>query len=204
MKKIILALFLFFLCLACYFIYKLTDKKELKITAIGDSTANVEGTNNIFINKDYRLVDLINVIKYNEEKNSISIHQILNNTDILIIAIGMNDIYYKIDTEPKEIYTYLNNFISRYDVLLKEINKYNYKKVYVLGYYNIYNYKNDIFTYVNYKLNRLANSYNYVYLDLNKILYNNPKYYENNGKYYLNNEGYRQILKLIVEKSKKT
>ena len=211
MKKIILILFLFFLFAACYYIYKVTEDKTLKITTIGDSIANIKDINkynNQFIDKNYRLIDLVNTIKYNEEKNidnkSISIHQVLKNTDILIISIGMNDLYYTILDNTKEIYTSINNIINEYDELLKEISKYDYKEVFVLGYYNIYNKNNDLFTYANYKLKKLANSYNYTYLDLNKYLYNSPKYYINNDDYALNNNGYRQILKLIVEKSPKT
>lgn len=207
MKKIILILFLFFLCSSCYIIYNITEDRDVEITTIGDSVADL-GYNNQFIDKDYRIIDLINTIKYNQEKEidnkDISIHRVLKNTDILILSIGMNDLYDKIDNNTKEIYSYLNNMINEYEILLNEISHYDYQKAYILGYYNIYNQNNDLFTYVNYKLNKLANKYHYTYLDLNKILYNNPQYYLKSTDYYLNNEGKSQVLKLIVEKSKKS
>lgn len=211
MKKIILVLFLFFLCYACYFIYKHTEDTKLDIIAIGDEIANnpyINNLNNDFIKDDYHLNDLINIIKYNEEievngKNE-SIHQLLKKADILIISIGMNDIYYKLNEDTFEIYTYLNDLINNYETLLKLISHYDYKEVYILNYYNISNKNTDLFTYINYKLNKLTTSYNYTYLDISKILNNNSNYYLKNSDFSLNNKGYCQIFNLMVEKTKKT
>lgn len=213
MKKIMLILFLFFLCLSCYYIYKVTEVNTINITSIGDSIADIKAIsnlnnlnkyNNTFISKDYRIIDLLNIIKYNEETKikdkDISIHQVLKNSNVLIISIGMNDIYYKINDNTKEIYTYVNNLIAEYEELLTEINKYHYDKVIVLGYYNIQNKNNDIFTYTNYKLKKLVDKYNYTFINLNNYLYNNSKYLLNDNYFYLNYEGYNQIFKLIVEK----
>ena len=87
MKKIILLLFLFLLPLICYLIYNLTEKKETYILSIGDEIANIIEMsdkdniiyNNDFIEKDYRVIDVLNILKYNQEKNkddkSISLHQ---------------------------------------------------------------------------------------------------------------------------------
>ncbi len=217
MKKIISLLFLFLLCIFCYYIYKLTEDKTPYILSIGDSLANNSylknnrkfGTYNTdFTSEDYRIVDLLNTIKYNQEiskgDSKISIHRLLKKSDVLIISIGMNDLYYKLNDNTKEIYTYLNNMLTNYESLLAKIAKYDYQKVYVLGYYNIHNKQSDIFTYINYKLSILVNSYGYTYLDLNKILHNNPKYLEKKDYFYLNSEGYRQIYNLIVENFKKT
>ena len=199
----------------CYIIYNLTEDKKLNILSIGDAISYNDNLNkkaynynSQFVNKDYRIIDLLNVLKYNEEikkeDKTISIHQLLKKSDILIISIGLNDIYYKLNDNTKEIYTYINNMLDNYKEILNEINNYDYKKVYVLGYYNITNKNNDIFTYINYKLEKLSNTYGYSYIDLNKILYNNPKYLVKKNNYYLNNEGYQQIYNLIVENLKKT
>ncbi len=209
MKKIILILFLF---LSCYLIYNLTETKEISYLVIGDTIAdnpyiNKSIYNNDFINEDYRIIDLLNIIKYNEEINKeskiISIHRLLKNTDILIISIGMNDIYSKLDSNTKNIYTYINDMINNLDNLLSKIDKYNYQKVFFLGYYNITNTNNDIFTYLNYKTKKLVNNYHYEYVDLNNLFKNNSKYYQNNNEFYLNNAGYNEINKIIVEKLKK-
>lgn len=208
-------LFLFLLCYACYYIYNITEDKNLDIVAIGDDIASnpfLKKDNNKFntdfINNDYRINDLLNTIKYNEEitinNKEVSIHQQLRKADILIISIGMNDIYYKLNDDTKEIYTYLNNILNSYEQILTQISKYDYKSVYILNYYSINNKRSDIFTYINYKLNKIANNYHYTYLDIAKILNNKPEYYEKNNDFTLNNKGYRQIYKLIVENLKKS
>ena len=215
MKKIISILFLFLLCYACYYIYNNTEDNKLYLSLIGDELANnpyfktndkISKINKDFVNDNYHITDLLNIIKYNQEieisNKTESIHQILKKSDIIILSIGMNDLYYKLNDNIKEIYTYLNNIINNYELILNEISKYDYKDVYILSYYNINNRYNDIFTYINYKLKNLSNTYNYTYIDLN-ILNNNPKYYQNNSNFTLNNEGYHQIYKLIVEKTKK-
>ena len=212
MKKIILVLFLF---LSCYVIYNLTEKKSLSCLVIGDKIADnsylkenniITEYNNYYINQDYRISDLINIIKYNEEieinNKKISIHRLLKNNDILIVSIGMNDIYYKINEDTKNIYTYINNMVNNMEILLEEINQYNYKKVIFLGYYNITNKHNDLFTYLNYKMKRITNKYNYEYLELNNIIKNNQYYLQNSNNFNLNNRGYNEISKIIVEKIK--
>ena len=208
MKKIILVLFLF---LSCYLIYNLTETKSTSCLVIGDSIADnpyikdsklITEYNNQFINKDYRINDLVNIIKYNEEieedDKTISIHRLLKNTDILILSIGMNDIYYKLEDDTKNIYTYINNMVNNMEIILKEINRYHYRQVIVLGYYNTSNKHNDLFTYLNYKMKRITNKYNYTYLELNNLLKNNPKYLQNNHNFFLNDQGYQEIIKIIV------
>lgn len=216
MKKIILILFLFFLLYACYIIYNLTEDKNKYVTLIGDNIANnpylknIENTsvNNDFINKDYHINDLLNVIKYNQEldiDNKIeSIHQLLKKSDVVILSIGMNDLYYKLNDNTKEIYTYLNNMINNYEIIIREISRYDYQNVYILGYYNITNKNNDIFTYINYKLSSIAKNYNYSFIDTNKILNNKPEYYQNERSFNLNNKGYYQIFNILVENLKKS
>ena len=213
MKKIIILLFLFLLCYTCYIVYNQTNNNKLYITSIGDNNSYdiylKNNLNNIvyntdFINKDNTIKDILNTIKYNIEieKNNrnISIHQILKKTDILIISIGTNDIYYKLNDNTKEIYTYLNSIINNYEEILKEINKYKYKEVFVLGYQNKTNNYSDIFTYINYKLKHITTFYNYTYIDLNKIIGNRSNYDSN---YNLTKEEIKEIDKLIVEKIKK-
>ena len=213
MKKIISILFLFLLCYACYYIYNITEDNNLYMVAIGDEIAanpflKDNKMNTDFINKDYHINDLLNIIKYNQEitKNNkeISIHQQLKKADVLIISIGMNDIYYKLDDDPKEMYSYLNDILNNYEKILNEINKYDYKNVYILNYYNTTNKYNDLFVYTNYKLNKLANKYHYTYIDIAKILNNKQEYYQKNNDFNLNNNGYRQIFEFLVENLKKT
>ena len=210
MKKIILVLFLF---LSCYLIYNFTEDKALSYLAIGDNIADnpylknnkiITKYNNDYIDEDYRIIDLINIIKYNETTDKdISIHRLLKNSDILILSIGMNDIYYKLNLDTINIYTYINDMVKNMETLLSEINKYNYEKVFILGYYNITNQNTDIFTYVNYKIKKISEYYNYEYIELNNVLKNNPKFYQKSTNFNLNDQGYNEINKIIVEKLKK-
>ena len=198
MKKIIILLFLFLLPILCYLIYSLTEKKEKYILAIGDEIANVVELssnenikyNNDFINEDYRISDISNILKYNKEitkdNKTISIHMLLKKADILIISIGMNDIYYKLNDDIKNIYTYINNMLEAYEGVLDEISKYDYQNVYILGYYNITNDNDDLFVYTNYKLKNIAKKYGYKYIELNNILNNNQKYYKKITDFELN------------------
>ena len=212
MKKIIILLFLFFLPIFCYLIYNVTEKKEKYILAIGDEIANVVELssnenikyNNDFINEDYRISDISNILKYNKEitkdNKTISIHMLLKKADIVIISIGMNDIYYKLNDDVKDIYTYINNMLETYEEVLDEISRYDYQNVYILGYYNIASKNDDLFVYTNYKLKNIVKKYGYKYIELNNILHNNSKYYQKSNDFGLNKAGYEQILKLIVEK----
>ena len=209
MKKIILILFLF---LSCYLIYNLTEDNSLTYLSIGDKIADnpyiennkkIKDYNNLYTNEDYRITDLVNIIKYNKEIDNISIHRLLKNTDILIISIGMNDLYYKLNLNNENIYTYINDMVNNMEILLQEIDKYSYKKVFILGYYNITNEDNDIFTYLNYKMKRIIKNNNYEYIDLNKVIRNNSQFYKKSNNFNLNNQGYNEINKIIVEKIKK-
>lgn len=211
MKKIILILFLF---LSCYLIYNLTEKESISILVMGDNKLNkniIKQNNNITYNSNYtdayyRITDLINIIKYNEEKEinneKISLHRLLKTSDILIISIGMNDIYSKLNTDTFEIYTYINDMVNNMEILLEEINKYSYKQVLILGYYNITNKNNDLFTYLNYKMKKITTKYNYEYIELNNIIKNNLNYLKNDHNFELNNQGLEQLSKIIVEKLK--
>lgn len=201
----------------CYLIYELTDNDNLTCLVIGDSIADniylrenkkINNYNNQFISKDYRMIDLLHIIKYNEEINyqnkTISIHQLLKQSDIVIISIGMNDIYAKLEDDPKNMYTYLNEMVNNMELILDEISRYKNAKIIVLGYYNIFDKKNDLFTYINYKIKRITEKHDYIYIDTNKNLNNNQKYLLKNNQFYLNNHGYQEINELIVEKLEKT
>lgn len=217
MKKIIYLLFLFLFIFMCYLIYELTDNDNLTCLVIGDSIADniylrenkkINNYNNQFINKDHRMIDLLHIIKYNEEinyqNNTISIHQLLKQSDIVIISIGMNDIYAKLEDDPKNMYTYLNEMVNNMELILDEISRYKNAKIIVLGYYNIFDKKNDLFIYINYKIKRITEKHDYIYIDTNKNLNNNQKYLLKNNQFYLNDHGYQEINKLIVEKLEKT
>lgn len=230
MKKIISILILF---LSCYFIYNLTIDNELFYLSIGDGIAKgitddgnvseynytdsiknyltsknkLKGFNNSFVDKDYRITDLLRIIKYKEEivvnNDHISINELLKKADIVTISLGMNELYYKILVDNNNIYSYIDGMLSDMELLLKEVDRYNHKKVIVLGYYNTKDNNKDIFNYVNYKLKNIVNKRGFEFVDVDKIINNNTNYFTNNTNFYLNNEGYQKISQIIVEKINK-
>ena len=230
MKKIISILILF---LSCYFIYNLTIDNELFYLSIGDGIAKgitddgnvseynytdsiknyltsknkLKGFNNSFVDKDYRITDLLRIIKYKEEivvnNDHISINELLKKADIVTISLGMNELYYKILVDNNNIYSYIDGMLSDMELLLKEVDRYNHKKVIVLGYYNTTDNNKDIFNYVNYKLKNIVNKRGFEFVDVDKIINNNTNYFTNNTNFYLNNEGYQKISQIIVEKINK-
>lgn len=230
MKKIISILILF---LSCYFIYNLTIDNELFYLSIGDGMAKgitddgnvseynytdsiknyltsknkLKGFNNSFVDKDYRITDLLRIIKYKEEivvnNDHISINELLKKADIVTISLGMNELYYKILVDYNNIYSYIDGMLSDMELLLKEVDRYNHKKVIVLGYYNTKDNNKDIFNYVNYKLKNIVNKRGFEFVDVDKIINNNTNYFTNNTNFYLNNEGHQKISQIIVEKINK-
>jgi len=212
MKKILLLILTLFLFFACYYIYQITDDHELKYVLIGDNLVNnpyiLKNTDyrNDFVNNDYRIIDLLRVIQYNEEilvdDNYISIHQQLREADILIISIGMNDIYYKLNSNSKDIYAYVNKMIDNLKKLIQIINKYDYKRVYFMGYYN-----NDdnqtLFRYLNYNIKKIANNNEICFIDTDKIIEKGEKIGNNVTNWELNDNGYKKIYNFIVENLEK-
>ena len=93
--------------------------------------------------------------------------------------------------------------ISDYNKILNYISKFHHDKVYILGYYNTTKNNIDIFNYANYKLEVLTKKYNYTYIDLAKILDNNPTYISQISNNYMPNiRGYEKISQIIVENLK--
>jgi hypothetical protein len=211
MKKLLKILLILFLFLACYFIYIITDNEEIKYVAIGNNSdfnnyviKNMKKNvnyNDLYTSDDYRIMDLVNIIMYNEEKD-VSIHYLLKNADILTICVGMNELYSKLGNDTRNIYAYLNEMVYDMGKLLSNISRYQYDKVFVCGYYDVDEKNNDIFTYINYKLRNLVTDYGYIFLDLDNILDRNDL--ENGGNYILNDNGFEKMGKIILAYNKKS
>ena len=221
MKKVLFILILFF---SCYLIYNKTIDNKKHFLTIGDSLSkgiNEYGVisygynnyikdyllsnnklreyNNTFTSSDYRIKDIIEILKYNEIKNNYSLIRLIKQADIITISLGMNEIYSKLEKDNSNIYTYIDNMINDYDKILSKVSSFHHDKVYILGYYNITGKNEDIFNYANYKIKELCNKYHYTYVDLSNILDNNPKYIVNKNSFIPNREGYQKISQIIVE-----
>lgn len=219
MKKIIFILVLF---LSCYLIYNLTINDKLTYVSIGDYLSKdktytfyikeyLESKNKLlsydttYTNEDYRITDLLRIIEYNEEKKInnkyVSIHKLLKEADIITLSLGMNELYYKLAINNDNIYSYIDEMMKDMAKLLEEINKYNHKQVFVLGYYNITNTNQDIFNYANIKLKELCIKEGYTFIPLDSII-DDSIYLLNSDKIYLNTLGYHEIYKVIAQKIK--
>lgn len=225
MKKVILLLILF---LSCYFIYNKTIDKKLYYLAIGDSLAKgineyggisygyndflkkyladknmLKEYNNKYTDSEYSIIDIVNILEYNKKKDNISLSYLIKRSDIITISLGMNEIYYKLNKNTQNIYTYVDNLINNYEKILMYINKFPHKKVYILGYYNILGNNNDIFEYTNYKLEEISKKYNYDYINLSSTFNNNPVYFNKKNSFIPNFDGYEKISQIIIEKFEK-
>jgi len=222
MKKIIFTIILF---LSCYLIYTLTNNNNLNYVTLGDSLskgvtpyfANGYGYSNYIVdylkkNKklnsynddftsiDYRITDLINLININYETNNQTINQAIHSADIITISVGMQELYYKINTNDTNIYTYIDKMLEDTEELFTLIRKNNNKKIYMLGYYNTKNTNQDLFNYANIKLKEICQKNKITYIDTQSIFYKNTTYFENPNSFNPNLQGYYKIYEKIIEK----
>lgn len=222
MKKIIFTIILF---LSCYLIYTLTNNNNLNYVTLGDSLskgvtpyfANGYGYSNYIVdylkknNKlnsynddftsiDYRITDLINLININYETNNRTINQAIHSADIITISVGMQELYYKINTNDTNIYTYIDKMLEDTEELFTLIRKNNNKKIYMLGYYNTKNTNQDLFNYANIKLKEICQKNKITYIDTQSIFYKNTTYFENPNSFNPNLQGYYKIYEKIIEK----
>lgn len=169
-----------------------------------------------FIKDDIRIIDLINIIKDNQKSDNLSIQNILNRTNILILNIGNSEIYYKLskldieENNDKIVYRYLDEITKDMVKLLKEIKKYNNSDIYVLGYYNNTNNMNNdkYYKYINNLMNNYCENNNIYFIDTYEILNKNIDYLSQNMPIYITNEGnialfnkiYSKIAKLYLHK----
>ncbi|MBQ6282969.1 MAG: hypothetical protein IJK66_05535 [Bacilli bacterium] len=153
-----------------------------------------------FSDTNIRIIDLINKIENNEEKN-ISIQYALKKSNLITISIGLNEIYnnYMINNNESDIYNYIDEIICNIDYLFSLINKFNNKKIYILGYYNpINDIKLDKYIkYANNKLINISNNHNIKYIDLYNIFKNNTHLIYNS--IYPNKDGYQLIANEILK-----
>ena len=222
MKKVLLVLILF---LSCYFIYNFTINKELSYLTLGDCLSKgtneygvvtkgysdyirdylankniLKDYNKTFTSNDYRIIDIIKILSYNEKRDNYSLNRLIKESDIITISLGMTELYSKIEKKDQNIYTYIDNMINDYTKILDYVNKFHHEKVFVLGYYNVLGASNDVFDYANYKLEKECQKRKFIYVNLSKALNNNPNYFSKKGTFIPNLEGYEKISQIIVEK----
>lgn len=196
-------------------IYFFTQNNEITIMSIGDGLSSgmtsygIEGYSfNDYLKEDYlskhelknyieyaspnkTIKELIYEIKENKEimlkSKKIEIKQAINKSDILTIAIGMDELaHIKITNQIK------NEYLHDLEELLSMIKMLNGKKVIVISLYTWG--KNDILTIekLNASIRDIALTNNFLFIDINKILMT-EEYYLTKDSYYINYIGHKRI-----------
>ena len=217
MKKIIILL-LSFVCL--FVIYKCFDNNKINYVSISDysiyhdslnyndyiykyltDSNKLSAFNTEFINNNAFLIykDLLNNRTIRINNNDYFFKKVLRESDLVVINIGMEELYNKYDKyNINTNYENFNKIYSDLKILLKEIRKYAKGRILFIGFYNPYDYydaKIDEFFYkVNIELNNIMIDNNIIYINLYEIIKGN-NYIKN--KLFLNQDGYKQIANII-------
>ena len=196
-------------------IYFFTQNNEITIMSIGDGLSSgmtsygIEGYSfNDYLKEDYlskhelknyieyaspnkTIKELIYEIKENKEimlkSKKIEIKQAINKSDILTIAIGMDELaHIKITNQIK------NEYLHDLEELLSMIKMLNGKKVIVISLYTWG--KNDILTIekMNASIRDIALTNNFLFIDINKIILED-NYFLTKDSYYINYIGHKRI-----------
>ncbi len=225
MKKILLIVVI---CLSCYSIYEVTADENIFYLSMGDFLSRgvnnhnhvdkgyfdeitaylgdnnkLDGSDNSFSDKDMRITDLLRMIEYNDEKviegQTLSINNLLNKADVITVSVGLNELYYKLFANTDNIYYYASEMLEDMGRLMEEISRYNHKKVFVMGYYNVTDDNQDVFVYLNHKLRMMARDYGFEFVDLDGILKDKKRYFNGDNNYYPNNLGYARISEVMID-----
>lgn len=164
-----------------------------------------------FIDDDYRITDLIRDIEDNKNitvnNNKQSIKNALIKADLLTLSIGMNDLYYKLNTinlDYENLYTHIDDMIVDLKNLFILLRTYCKEDIFVLNYFPQSSFidNNDLdehFDYINKKLLNLCNKYKINYIEIDKILNNNKNFLPDNNSFLLNRNGHKIISDKIID-----
>ena len=150
-----------------------------------------------FTYSDIRTLDLINKIKDNEKINHKTIQNTLNNTNLLLLNLGSDELDYKINEyikynyKEKEIYNYLDIEYKNIKKLIKLIKKYSSSQIIFIGFYSHSSINKKYYNYINKKL---KSEKNIIFIDISNVL--NSK----NSNYFLDYEENMSIYRLIINK----
>lgn len=169
-----------------------------------------------FIVDDYRTTDLIKDIEDNKKimignKNQ-TIKNALIKADLVTLSIGMNDLYYKLNTanlENNEIYNHIDEMINDIDALFKILRKYCKEDIIIINYFRstviLDNPQiKEFFDYTNTLLKNKSDEYKIEYVSIDKLLENNNLYLPMTTSYLPSRNGYEAISKEIIKKIDET
>ena len=124
----------------------------------------------------------------------------LRESDFVVISVGMEELannYNKYNI--KDNHNYFNKMYLEINNLIKLVKKYAQDKIFFLGYYNPTNYydaaSDELFFYINSKLNRLMLDNNIIYIDLYELVKENN--YKEKDSVYLNALAHDKIASIL-------
>lgn len=229
MKIIILIIFI---SVVCFISVKEYNKKVINYTIIGDKSLfsnTVKSVNYVdlisnylleedklgfyskeFIYENIRVTDLLNKIKENDIQDDLSIQNILNKTNLLVINIGNNELNYKIsnidveNANDKYIYKYLDEVINDIMHLLYKIDNISKANIIFIGYYNdtVNSYNDRYYDYINSKLEKKLKKLNITYINTQKILNEKRSYLDIDKNVYITSDGNIRLYDVILSKIK--
>lgn len=217
MRKFLLVFMTLLLVISIYllnkdnkkFIFKVGDSLSLSINSYNimsydnyykDYLKNKLEEYIIYGEENYRIGELIRDIEKNIKIDNRTIQNILIKSDLVIIEIGIDELYMALNVSDK--YNYLDEMVNDMDKLINLVKKYCKEKIILVGYYNpTKNIENQIYVnYINEKYNDISKKYKISYLNIDEL--NNEKYFSSNN-YHINDKGYNwlnsQIMKTIYK-----
>lgn len=219
MKKIIISILVF---LSIFLIYYFNASEKIYYLSLGDYLSyginNFNNVNNNYSNNiknhykenlsnyvnysyydDYRVMDLINDINYNQlviyKDKEYKLQNLLIKANLITLSIGMNDLIYKSNFDI-DLYEYTDQLLIDIENLLVLIRKYNKDQIYFLSFYDVIG-NEELIQYANKRLESICNKNKINFVDIS--LLNN---YIINGM-YPTNDGYTYITNQILQNTKK-
>ncbi|MDD2181063.1 MAG: SGNH/GDSL hydrolase family protein [Bacilli bacterium] len=227
--------------LTTFLIYLTTLDKLVYFLALGDSLANgktpygesdygyndylrdyIDNKNilekyiNGFIVDDYRITDLVRDIEDNRKivinNKKQSIKNALIKADLVTLSIGMNELYYKLNTaslENNEIYEHIDEMMEDMDELFNLLRKYCKEDIIIVNYFRSTSLLNhdkieEYFKYVNTLLKNKSEKYKIHYVEIDKTLEDNTLYLPMTNNYFPSRNGYEAISKDLIKKVDET
>lgn len=178
MKKIFLIISIFIIVFIIYFLN--TDNKIYYLNII-DNRYNFKTYNNLIYNNlnkleryvnfekhnDYRITDLVRDINDNIRIDNKSIQNILIKADLITLKIGESELNYKKSTKNiNELFDYCDQLLGDLEKLLVDLRKYSKEKIVMIGFYNDNIYYEEIYKYLNLKIEDMCNNKNITFIDV--------------------------------------
>lgn len=169
--------------------------------------------NKDFIEEDMRIKDLLNKIKNAETESGKTLSQAIKEAELITISIGSEELFSKLRSNyelytlnTKKMFNYIDKLVEDLDDLLLEMKKIKKTEIYLIGYYNPLEYKEEenikidsIFNYLDTSLKRLEEKHKIHYISIYQEFSKNSSYLPNKGHAFPSLEGYNYIANEIIK-----